>query len=259
MKENKLAVIKLGGSAITDKARPYSVRLDNLEKVSKILGKLYSGGYNFVLVHGGGSFGHPTAAKYKLHEGGLSPNKLRGFAETRYWMTRLNTYVVKALLKQGVPAVSLQTSAIARNNNGKVSYFNYNIVREMVSIRLVPVLYGDVVLDETRGFSILSGDVIAARIAVHFGAGALIYVMGAGGVYSKHPGDPDAKLLREVTSKSLLTVGGCSGIDVTGGLREKLEEAFIAASNNVRVAIGGIDFLEEMLLDKDAPYTRVLP
>ena len=254
-----LAVVKLGGSAITNKAKPYTVRRENIVKASKTISKLYSEGWEFVLIHGGGSFGHPTAAKYRLQEGGLEPEKLRGYAETRYWMTKLNTYVVKTLLAYGVPAVSIQTSAVAYNANGKMARFDYEIIREMLSRRLVPVLYGDAVLDTIRGFSILSGDTIASRVAIHLGAEVLVYVMGSGGVYSRPPESPDATLLREISRKSFLTVGEASGIDVTGGLREKLEEAFAAAEKGIKVNIGGISFLEEMILGVEAPYTRVLP
>ncbi|ABL78012.1 isopentenyl phosphate kinase [Thermofilum pendens] len=252
-----LTVIKLGGSVITDKSKPYTVRSSNLKTASAALAKLYGEGYDIVLVHGGGSFGHPTAAKYRLHEGGLSPEKVRGFSETRYWMTKLNTLVVEHLLRLNVPAVSLQTSAIAVNSGGKLSRISLDVLREMLARRLVPVLYGDAVIDLSRGFSILSGDTLAARIAVELGAKSLVYVMGAGGVYSKPPGSPDARLLREIAENDVLTVGGTHGVDVTGGLREKLAEAFYAAKNGVRVCIGGVNFIEKMVKGEEAPYTVV--
>jgi len=250
-------VVKLGGSAITDKSKLFFFREQRAELFARELARVLESGRKAVVVHGGGSFGHPIASKYRLQEGGLTQEKLLGFAETRYWMNELNQRIVKALLRHGVPAATVQTSAIALAEKGSLHELNTAPIERFLEMGLVPVLYGDVVPDLSCGMAILSGDVIAAHLACTLRASALIFLMGSGGVYSKPPGTPGAHLVRELREEDVIDVGDSRGVDVTGGLRQKLEYAFKAARCGARVTIGGVDYLWEMALGVDAPYTMI--
>ncbi|QOJ78062.1 isopentenyl phosphate kinase family protein [Infirmifilum lucidum] len=254
-----LAVIKLGGSVVTEKTRPYTLREDNINLFADKTRQLYNENIEVVIVHGGGSFGHPTAAKYSLGSSEFSRIKAYGFAETRYWMSYLNLKIIEELLSRGVPAISVQTSAIAQTRNRQLHRFNTEVVNAFLERMLVPVLYGDAVIDVTYGVAILSGDDIAAYLAQELRADVLVYLIGSGGVYDRPPGRPDARLLREIRPSGALPQTSESALDVTGGLRHKLSCAFSAARSGVRVAIGGLTYLREMVLGQDAPYTRVLP
>lgn len=253
----KLTVIKVGGSVITEKAKRFTLNKDNLRKISEDLAKLYREGWSIVVVHGGGSFGHPVAALYRLNEGGIGGRKLYGFAETRYWMSVLNLRVVKALLDKDVPASALQTSAVAFNDNKMLDYVNVDIVLEFVKRGVVPVLYGDVVIDKSLGVSILSGDDLASSLAIKLNATSLVFVMGSGGIYSEPPSKPGAVLLREITPSTKIGVGSVRGIDVTDGVRRKILCAFEAAKKGIRVSIGGVNSLYSMVVGKECRYTRV--
>ncbi|MCC6059831.1 MAG: isopentenyl phosphate kinase family protein [Thermofilum sp.] len=252
-----LLVVKLGGSAVTDKARPFLFKEQRAELFARELARVLEAGSKAVVVHGGGSFGHPVASKYRLHEGGLTREKLLGFAETRYWMNELNQRIVSVLLRHGIPAVAVQTSAIALMEGGSLRELSTAPVERLLGMGLVPVLYGDVVPDLSRGVAILSGDMIAVHLACALRASALVFLVGSGGVYSKPPGTPGAYLVRELGEEDMVDVGESRGVDVTGGLRQKLECAFKAARCGARVAIGGVEHLWEMALGVDAPYTRI--
>ncbi len=253
-----LAVLKIGGSVITVKSRNFRVNRRNMDRIARSLSRLYRAGWKFVIVHGGGSFGHPVAAAYGLSKGGLEGRKLIGFAETRYWMSVLNLKFTRRLLDAGVPASPLQTSAVAYNRDGGLCWVNSSLVAEYVTRGVVPVLYGDVVLDVQRGASILSGDDLSAMLAVRLNAESLVYVMGAGGIYDRPPGSPGARLMETVDPRSKLVLGGTRGIDVTQGVRRKLDAAFWAASRGVRVAVGGVGVVEEMVRGEEGEYTRVV-
>jgi len=254
---SKLTIIKVGGSVVTEKAKRFTINKDNLRKISEDIARLYHEGWSIVVVHGGGSFGHPVAALYRLNEGGIGGRKLYGFAETRYWMSVLNLRVVKALLDEDVPASSLQTSAVAFNDNKMLDYVNVEVVLEFVKRRIVPVLYGDVVIDKSLGASILSGDDLASTLAIKLNATSLVYVMGSGGIYSEPPSKPGAVLLRKITPSTKICVGGVRGIDVTDGVRRKILCAFEAARRGIRVSIGGVNTLYSMVVGKEGRYTQV--
>lgn len=254
-----LIVIKLGGSVITDKAKAFSFRREAAEAFAEKIGILRKRGMSTIIVHGGGSFGHPVASRYKLHEGGTHPEKLLGFAETRYWMGELNQHIIRSLLDHGIPAVAVQTSAISIAEDETIYYLDLSTIERFLRIGLVPVLYGDVVTDLRRGVSVLSGDAVSAYLSCKLKASALIFVIGAGGVYTKPPGTPGAALVRELRSENDVILGKARGIDITGGLAKKLRHAFEAARCGTRVTIGGVTHLVEMALGLDAPYTIVIP
>lgn len=254
----RLAVLKVGGSVITVKSRNFTVNRRNMDRVAGELSKLYGEGWRLVVVHGGGSFGHPVAAAYSLSSGGLEGRKLIGFAETRYWMSVLNLRFTRRLLEAGLPASPLQTSAVAVNRDGRLCSVDTGVVLGFVRRGIVPVLYGDAVVDTLRGASILSGDDLAARLSVELGAEALVFVMGAGGIYDKPPGVPGARLLEEVGPGTEIVYGETRGVDVTEGVRRKLSAALLAARSGVRVAIGGVASIVDMVEGRGGGYTRVI-
>lgn len=59
-----MILIKLGGSIITNKEKPLSVRRKTIENLSKSLKKIKE---PMIVVHGGGSYGHYWSVKYDMH------------------------------------------------------------------------------------------------------------------------------------------------------------------------------------------------
>ena len=101
-------VIKLGGSACTDKASFETVDEGCLHCTAQQLAQTRLGTEDRVLLHGAGSFGHFQARQYELKHGSSNPKFLPiGFAQTRSSVTRLNSLVVSAMLAQELPAVSV--------------------------------------------------------------------------------------------------------------------------------------------------------
>lgn len=66
-----LVFLKLGGSLITDKTRPRTVRLDTLKRLCAEIAsaRKHDPNLQLLLGHGSGSFGHVAAKKYKTREG----------------------------------------------------------------------------------------------------------------------------------------------------------------------------------------------
>ena len=59
---DRLTILKIGGSVITDKSKILKPNISSMKNISKILKKFD----RVILVHGAGSFGHYYARKYKL-------------------------------------------------------------------------------------------------------------------------------------------------------------------------------------------------
>ena len=81
----RLLVLKLGGSLITDKSKPYSLRADVLKKAAaEVAGSLRDGIIDkLVIVHGVGSYGHPPVIEHKLYKGFIDPSQLLPLSKTQ--------------------------------------------------------------------------------------------------------------------------------------------------------------------------------
>jgi len=221
----KRLIVKLGGSVITEKRRPFTVRRKILRRLAK---ELSQSRRPLVVVHGGGSFGHPLAAKYRLAKGFKRKEQRVGITLTRLAMNRLNTEVVYSLYSKNVPAVGVQPSACMVVKNGKIASANLSPIDQMLSIGIVPVLYGDVVFDTARGVSILSGDQLTTYLARKLNVRRVIFGVDVDGIFTANPKvDKNAKLLHEITPsnwKKLSFSTESKVRDVTGGMKNKVEE-----------------------------------
>lgn len=247
----RTVVIKLGGSLITDKSRPFTLKKEALESVAEAFVEASAKG-RIVIVHGGGSFGHYAVSQ-------ASGTLKRLVADVAYWMSALNMEVVSALMSKGVAAVGLPTWLVARRSRGKLDVES-GLVRDLLDIGVVPVTHGGLIGGD-GGFEILSGDTLACELAIEMAADALIFLMDVEGVYTEDPRvSASASLVKVLRRSDVQTIkGGSAGIDVTGGLTLKLREAVRAAESGVRVALGSVRALREMIEGSDGLYTRVIP
>ena len=239
MKKNEPIILKFGGSVITDKENPFTARIDVIDQLAREISE-YKG--KMIIIHGGGSFGHPVAHKYKIKEGYRETQQLVGFAETHLSMQKLNTIILQRLIKYGVPAVPVPPLSIITSENGIIKEMGYKVIEKMINTNFVPVLHGDTILDEKMGFTIVSGDQIAAYLSVKLNATRLIFVLDVDGLYTTDPRKfPKAKLIEEIDVQTLKkmvnTFRGRRGVDVTGGIAEKVKWITYAAERGTQVIL----------------------
>lgn len=233
-------VVKLGGSVITVKGQPFTPDHANIERLANEIAeaRLPSLG----VIHGGGSFGHTVAYEYDLIRGYQTPRQLMGFAKTKLAMTTLNTLVIDALIRNGVPAVPVQPSDFVRTKLGRLLIPAFNPVEALLGLGVVPVLFGDVVLDSELGFTILSGDQLAAWLVLTLRASTLIIGIDVDGLYTEDPKvNRDATLIEEITlpdlKRRLDTISGSNTTDVTGGMVGKIRELIPSVEQGVVVKL----------------------
>ncbi|MBA7557497.1 Acetylglutamate kinase [subsurface metagenome] len=96
---------------------------------------------------------------------------------------------------------------------------------------IIPVLHGDVILDENAGFRILSGDQLVVYVAKEFNAGRVGVGTDVSGVLND-----TGEVIRKITPAEVeeLSIDGSVHVDVTGGMKEKVFLlAKLASENNV--------------------------
>lgn len=230
-----LSIVKFGGSAITVKDKPFTVRRRALRNMClQVLSHVERGG-RVVVIHGGGSFGHPLAMAYELNRGLIDEDSYAGVSLTRLAMRRLNEVVVREFTKLGGKPFTIEPSSSFILKEGLLKKHFIEGVEVALEKGFIPILHGDVVLDESRlGVSILSGDTIASTLALALKADKLIYVLDVGGIYLEDPRrKPNAELVRFL-NKSVLEKISVSEADATGGLARKIREAFKASRGGVK-------------------------
>jgi len=209
-----MILIKLGGSIITNKQKPLTARISTIKQIASHLKKIKE---SFVVVHGGGSFGHYWSVKYDMH---TKPDRynVRGVAVVRNSMVQLNRLVIDSFLEAGLKPYSLAPSDFMSGNRPirkKVLE-----VPKIAKTGLIPISYGDVMWFGKNKFYILSGDRIIGILAKILKPRLAIFVTNVDGVYS------DMKtrtLIREIKRQKPVTSE--VKMDVTGGMTRKIKEA----------------------------------
>jgi isopentenyl phosphate kinase len=226
--DNEIVLLKLGGSLITDKDKPYTPRLDKLAELANEIRTVLDSNLQMSLIigHGSGSFGHTAAKHHGTREGVHSLQEWRGFAEVRFQAAELNRYVMQSFLRAGLPAVSFPPSSSMVSDDRKVVHYNLMAMRKALDVHIVPVVYGDVAFDETRGGTILSTEDIFAFLAGQFSPTRILLAGIEAGVWDDFPAR--TKLVREISSQAFEKMRGSisssASTDVTGGMKSKVEE-----------------------------------
>jgi isopentenyl phosphate kinase len=208
-------VLKIGGSILTDKTRGEAARQD---EISRVAGEIAAHPEDLVLVHGAGSFGHIPAKKYGL-PWSFSPEGLR---VTHDSVARLNDLVVKALSRAGVDSLPLHPLSCLLLSNGRIDNFALGPLKAMLEEGLMPVLHGDVAMDAKRKAGIVSGDQLVSYLAGVLQAEVVAVGCDVDGVLLS--GKPLAEITRVDLPALESVVGGSGGVDVTGGMKGKLQE-----------------------------------
>jgi len=115
-------------------------------------------------------------------------------------------------------------------------------LRKLLEMGLVPVLYGDAVLDSDKGFAILSGDQLVSSLATRLEAERIIIGIDIDGLYTSDPKtDPKARLIQHITPHELRKVQHkieeARVTDVTGGMLGKVVELISVVEKGIQVII----------------------
>ncbi|PSP96873.1 acetylglutamate kinase [Halobacteriales archaeon QS_4_70_19] len=221
-------VLKLGGSVVTRKDGVEQVAVARLERAAGIIGRFHGrdgdaagaadvDAADLVVVHGGGSFGHPNAERRGVttSEGTHDAAAVRDIHDP---MRELNRLVVGALSEAGVPAVQVAPLSAGHRVDGEFRQ-PVDAVAALLAEGFIPVLHGDVVATAGGGVTVVSGDELVTTLATGLDADRV-------GLCSDVPGVLDAggavvdriERFEDVAD----ALGGSEATDVTGGMAAKV-------------------------------------
>jgi len=262
----ELIFLKLGGSLITQKNKPFTERRDIIERLAKEIHEArQEKDFSLLIGNGGGSYPHTAAKEYQTANGIINQDSYRGIAEVQDAAARLNRIIIRALLDAGENAISIQPSALALAKNSRIIDFHSKELEMFLEKNMIPVVYGDVGLDTEKGCCILSTEELFVALVQKLNPTKIIMCGVVDGVMTADPTiDPTAILIKEINHKNYedvkKSITGSSGIDVTGGMIEKVNKSLELTDHDTDVwIINGAkeNRLKQILLGSDVIGTVI--
>ncbi len=268
-KLDEITVLKLGGSLITEKNSPLSIREDVIDNAIK---QIIESKSKLILVHGGGSYGHPIAKKYSI-SGGLNPSiqsQVLGLSETHEAMNELNTIIVKKFLQKKQPILSIQPSSTFFKDSRNIFTRSIELVKSCLDLGVLPVFYGDIIFEKRQSFSIISGDQIIFELCKNlndYKIDKVIFAIEQDGLFilKGEAGREKAQLAQELESENIKDIKLANlgdKIDVTGGIKGKLEIIGKICELNIPVQIiNGLreNFIFKALKNQEVMCSKIVP
>ncbi len=228
-----VTIVKLGGSAITDKSRECTPDLSTLHSS---IDQLSTQSGQLILLHGGGSYGHPLVRKARLQEGFKEESQLEAIAKTELCLDQLTRIVQVSLLRRRIPFAPLKPMSFLTMKNGRIHRLFIEPLREALKIGLTPLIHGDIAFDIIKGVSVVSADQMASSLGMAFEDARVLFGCDVDGVFTSDPkGSSQTRIIRRIDQSNARQVLRrlSKGItrDATGGMYNKVKEALKSAKS----------------------------
>lgn len=246
MTENAVLFVKFGGSLITKKDEMFTINYNKIREIIKEINdaKRDNSGLKLLIGHGGGSFPHPIAKSFNTIDGMVNNSSKRGFVLCQNAASTLNRIFVDLMVDYDLNSFSVQTSAAVVARDGKIDDFFIHPIRNAISLNIIPIVYGDCVLDTIRGFTVISTEQILSYLSKHIRPSRVLIFGIVNGIYTSDPlRDRNAKRIPEIRIGDLSNVNTYLAeshyVDATGGMLTKVEELINIAKLGVECEILG--------------------
>ena len=172
----------------------------------------------------------------------------------------LNRLVVDAARAAGLPVLNLPPSASAVCRDGVIQTLAVEAAEAALAHDLVPLVFGDVALDEVRGGTIVSTEDVFRYLAGILRPERILLAGIEPGVLAHWP---DGEVIPLVTQATALSgLGGSRAADVTGGMASKVSEMLALTQAvpgvSVRIFTGmSPGAVRAVLLGESAPGTVI--
>jgi len=258
----EVTLLKLGGSLLTEKTQVDAVRPAVLARLAAEIAEsaaadgapVAAGGPGpaaaaaaagprrapLVLAHGSGSFGHVAARRHGIAAGLHGAAQLPGVSLTQERAAALHWQVCAALAVAGLHPFSLAPSSSVVAAGGRPLAIAVEPLLLALARGLLPVLYGDVVMDREQGVAICSTErlfeLLARELPAHGTRVRRVLWLGeTDGVYDADGRTVDRLVAGDLARRGELrgAIGAAAGTDVTGGMLHRVETALALAARGI--------------------------
>jgi isopentenyl phosphate kinase len=238
---NKIVIIKLGGSLITDKSKVDTARLNVIDDLSIQIKKaiIDNKDTSYIIATGAGGYGHPVAKRYQN-------NLKKGLVPIKNAVKKINNIVVSSFQKIGLKAISVEPSQISTYKNGKIVSVSLSEIFSLLERGVIPVMHADLTCDIEKGISILSMDKFLVDLAISIKNSGkdvenVIFCGTTNGVLDK-----DGKTINKITTPDLSQINALffdnKMIDTSGGMKGKVIECLRLIKEKIPcIFVNGLD------------------
>jgi len=236
-----LIFLKLGGSLITDKNQPHTIKADLIARLMEEIRQARHDrpDVQLILGHGSGSFGHVPAKQFGTRAGVRTQLEWQGFLEVWRQARDLNNIVLDAMRAAELPAFAFPPSVWLQAEQGKASSWILEPLRSALSAGLIPLVNGDVIFDRSLGGTIFSTEDVFHILASKFEPERILLCGLEPGVWLED--QQGGRLLPRIdiahADEILAEIGGSAGIDVTGGMVEKVRLMLSLVSQHPKLQV----------------------
>lgn len=254
---SEVTLLKLGGSLLTEKTAVDAIRPAVLARLAAEIAEVaHTDSWapaagtppaagaprraGLVLAHGSGSFGHVAARRHGIAGGLRDASQLPGVSLTQERAAALHWQVCAALAAAGLHPFSLAPSSSVVAAAGRPQGIALEPLLLALAHGLLPVLYGDVVMDREQGVAICSTErlfeLLARELPAHgVRVRRVLWLGETDGVY-----DAAGRTLNRLAAGDLArhgelrgAIGAAAGTDVTGGMLHRVETALALAARGI--------------------------
>ena len=227
-----ITLVKLGGSLITDKNIPWHFHKFIMERIaSEIKTIIDCTDEKLIIGHGSGSFGHIEAQKYNTIHGVHSNSDWFGFTKVAHAASSLSQFVLTELVNQDIPVFRFQPSASIIAHQGMIQSMNTDMLTKAMNHKLIPLVHGDVAYDEQLGGTIMSTEAIFSFLVQELSVNRIILLGNVDGVFDSN-GDTVPHITPQSVDDLKSALGGSGGVDVTGGMYQKVLDMLALVQEN---------------------------
>jgi isopentenyl phosphate kinase len=160
-----------------------------------------------------------------------------GIARVCHDAMKINNIMMDALIEEDIPAIALRPMSMILAEGGEIKLHLFHVIEEVLAQGLLPVVYGDVILDTAWKSTIYSGETLLNNIGMYllerdFCVDRIIFVGKTDGFYNSR-GETIAVIDGESWTKVYQTAAYNVENDVTGGMQHKVEQALLMAQKGI--------------------------
>ncbi len=222
-----LIFLKLGGSLITDKDKPYTARRTVIARIADeiLTARREQSDLQILMGHGSGSFGHFAAKDYGTRYRVTNSMEWQGFQKVWNAARTLNQIIVEEFVQAGLPVISLPASASVFTENRNIVEWNTKPIQSALENGLMPIIFGDVIFDRRLGGIIFSTEDLFTRLLPSIQPNKILLAGKEAGVWRNYPND--SKIIPAIDAAGFHSgragVGASASVDVTGGMAAKVQ------------------------------------
>lgn len=258
-------IMKVGGSVITRKDKIWPTpKIGVMKRIAKeIKEAIAQKKFNLILIHGVGSYGHPIVKRHSLHKGMYNDEQKLAFTQTQLQVNALNLIFTEILMNEGLKIKPIDAASSAIMENGELISMSTEPIKKAIENGMIPLLYGVPAYDNFKNCSILSGDRILSYIVNKFNLSVIIHATDTEGIYTDDPKiNPEAFQIKKICGNDFTHVErylrGSSNTDVTGGMKNKIEEIMSLDTNSEIISGLVPNAIKETLLGKRGLGTSIV-